>query len=222
MALDVLLDGSKRVVVEHTATFEFRKAARDSLGVLSGCPLFGDILEPLDDDLRRALTKNHVSFGLMRRRIIEELAPLRRQLFCHRSKKLIEVVLGDVVVCGIPCVDYSSMGQRQGLSGPTAIIILMWIRLMQVHQPAFIVIEEVVPFRTRGLPLIEEPDMLGLLYAFQTIELGPRNFGLPVNRPRMYCIGVHRQRGVLSRPLLELLEGIPLHTAPWTGRDFSS
>ena len=126
------------------------------------------------------------------------------KLFCHRAKRLIDVVLGEVAVCGTPCVDYSSMGQRQGLSGPTAFIVPTWIRLMQVHEPAFIRIEEVVPFKTRGLPLIEEPDMLGRLYAFQTIELNPRSFGLPINRPRMYCIGVHRQRATLMRPLAEI------------------
>ena len=91
---------------------------------------------------------------------------------------------------------------------------------MQVHEPPFIVIEEVVPFRTRGLPLIEEQDMLGLLYAFQTIELGPRDFRLPINRPRMYCIGVHRRLATLSRPLSELLKSIVLHAASWTGLDF--
>lgn len=100
--------------------------------------------------------------------------------------------MGDIVVSGIPCVDYSTYGQHSGLSGPTGILVIIWVRLMQLHCPAFIIIEEVKPFLKKGLPLIMQEHLLDGLYDFGFEFMDPRFFGLPVSRPRLYCILTRR------------------------------
>ena len=104
----LLTSGGKetgRITIESTATFEIEKAARDAFSSLSTCALFGDVLLLLPDDLYRRVNIDPPALAMRSRPIITEQAPL----------KPVEVVLGDMAVCGIPCVDFSSIGQRQGL-----------------------------------------------------------------------------------------------------------
>ena len=70
------------------------------------------------------------------------------------------ISLGDIVISGIPSIDYSSYGRRQGLSGTTGLLIAIWVRLMLIHRPAFILLEEVQPFLQEGIPFVMESDVL--------------------------------------------------------------
>ena len=67
-------------------------------------------------------------------------------------------------------------------------LILIWVRLILINMPAFIILEAVKPFLKEGLPLLMQPDMLGSSYTFTFYFLDPRFFYLPVSRPRLYCI----------------------------------
>ena len=60
--------------------------------------------------------------------------------------------------------------------------------MIQSHLPKFVIIEEVPQFMKHGLPLLMEPCALGSLYDFSYGILNPRGLGLPVSRPRLYCV----------------------------------
>ena len=67
------------------------------------------------------------------------------------------------------------MGQRRGLSGPSGVVILTWVRMLLDLQSAYIILEEVVPFRIDGLPMVI--DLLIDVYSFEYTILDPKFFG---------------------------------------------
>ena len=54
----------------------------------------------------------------------------------------------DVLVAGIPCVDYSLMGTRRCMQGPSFVLILAWSFIMRQLQPLFAIVENIVQFPT--------------------------------------------------------------------------
>ena len=161
-ALGLLLHSApadRTIPTVHSATFELRRAARDTLRVLSDCPLFGDLMDLLRPRVRkRVCQKDPPSSDELERLIIGEQVLLAHEAWCHRAGRFVTIDLGDIAVCGVPCIDYSLMGLRRGLSGPTAVVLMLWVRLLQIHQPSFVIVEEVVQFKTRGLPFIRLSD----------------------------------------------------------------
>ena len=141
--------------------------------------------------------------------MIDEKLRLLHNSYCSRAETHVNIDLGDILVSGIPCVDFSTYGSRKGLSGPSGILILIWVRLILIHMPAFIILEEVKPFLKEGLPLLMQPDMLGSSYTFAFEFLDPRFFNLPVSRPRMYCILTRTCSWSLSRSLNDLRSTFP-------------
>ena len=105
------------------------------------------------------------------------------------------MTLGDLVVCGIPCADFSPMGMRQELSGPSGALICTWVRVILEFLPTVLLVEEVPGFKRHGLPFISSDDALGLHYSFDHVLLDPRHLGLPVSRPRLYCVACLRSSG---------------------------
>ena len=173
--------------IVHSATFELRAAARDTLLSLSDCPLFGDLMELLPLDVKSLVChKDPPSPSVLEKLIIGNQVALSPDAWCYRLKRRVIICMGDIAVCGVPCIDFSPMGLRRGLDGPTASVLVVWVRLLQIHQPMFIILEEVVQFRKRGLSFIEQSHMLGGLYRFEVLELNPRHLGLPISRPRVY------------------------------------
>ena len=86
-------------------------------------------------------------------KIIGEQVIILDRAYCYRAKAFVPVDLGDVVISGIPCVDFSTYGKHAGLEGPTRILVVIWIRLMQIHKPSVIIIEEVNLSCTSASPL---------------------------------------------------------------------
>ena len=99
---------------------------------------------------------------------------------------MLPVDLGEVCLSGVPCVDFSPMGQRRGLSGPSGVVILTWVRMLLDFQPAYIILEEVVQFRKHGLPMVI--DLMNGVYSFESATLDPKLVGWPVSRPRLYFV----------------------------------
>ena len=101
-------------------------------------------------------------------------------------------------------------------------LILIWVRLILIHMPAFIILEEVKPFLKEGLPLLMQPDMLGSSCTFTFGFLDPRFFNLPVSRPRMYCILTRTCSWSLSRSLDDLRSTFPplVSDRPTCGLDY--
>ena len=195
--------------VHHMCTFEISKAARDVIRLASKCPLFGDLCSVLPDDVYAWVKAKPRSVSQMRKLIITDQLMLRTHAYCYRSLSYELISLGDIVISGIPCIDYSSYGRRQGLSGTTGLLIAIWVRLMLIHRPAFIILEEVQPFLQEGIPFLMESDVLGAIYSFSFEMLDPRFFNLPVSRPRLYCILTRLDLWSLNRPLNELRSTLP-------------
>ena len=135
----------------HTCAFETRKAARDVLVAGSHGAVFGDIFGLLPLALRSWIDNGSHTFGSLQARIIEARPVVSRKAFCYRAETEVEVLLGDIVVCGIPCVDFSPMGMQRGLGGPTGALVCAWVRIILEYLPAVILIEEVPGFVKHGL-----------------------------------------------------------------------
>ena len=195
--------------LEHTCTFEISKHARDVLALTSDCPLFGDVLSLLPPTVLAWARKRDRTVDELKRAIVLDRPLLAFSSHCYRTGVDVEVDLGDVVISGIPCVDFSNYGARLGLTGPTTILIMVWVRLMLMHMPMIIVVEEVGPFVKKCLPMLMKDDMLGKDYNFDFDMLDPRFLNLPVSRPRMYCILVRRDFVRFQRPFTELRSTLP-------------
>ena len=201
--------------------FELLQSARDILRCTSSCPLFGDITGLLPDSVRTWATQPDMVIERLKDRIIDGRVQLADAALCHRKQDHHLIDMGDVVVSGIPCEDYSSYGSHRGLAGPTGLLVVIWVRLMQQHVPRFIVIEEVKPFLKKCLPLLVRSDMLGSLYSFSYECMDPRLLNLPVGRPRLYCILARKLDCTLSRPLSDMRSTIPpLAPLDRTGMDY--
>ena len=153
------MSGSDRSVrridrILHSAAFEILPRARKTLEAIVDGPVFGDICDLLPTTTRKWATSGSRSFGALRRVILDQQVQLASTSFCHRSCQQVPVRLGDISFAGIPCVDYSPMGLRQQTRGPPGLLVLIWARMIQVHRPRFVVIEEVPQFEKHGLVLL--------------------------------------------------------------------
>ena len=209
---NVLLSGCDRSArglgrILHSAAFEILPRARDALVDILDGPVFGDICELLPTAIRKWATSGSRSFGILKRTILNQQVPLASTSFCHRSGKPMPAVrLGDISFAGIPCVDYSPMGLRKQTRGPTGLLVLVWARMIQVHRPRFIVIEEVPQFEKHGLTVLMSGGVLGNLYDFLHGIVNPRSLGLPVSRPRLYVIGVLRGFAAIEGSVKDLTQ----------------
>ena len=85
---------------------------------------------------------------------------------------------------GIPCVDFTTWGLCRRLSGPTAILVMMFICLRILLKEAIVIIENVVGF---PMDLLER--YLGRFYDFTGAVCANTDFaGLPVRRDRRYVV----------------------------------
>ena len=108
--------GSGQLCFAHVDTFEIRPAARDTLAATTDAALFGDILSllPLSLPTRSDLSK--MDLDKLQRGIIADRDCLAEHCVFHRAQALVQVDLSDLRVSGVPCVDFSPMGPRKGLS----------------------------------------------------------------------------------------------------------
>jgi site-specific DNA-cytosine methylase len=203
---------------EHTATFELRAAARSTLKVTTSGALFGDITLLLPAHLRERSDLGSLDFDQLQDIVMDETVVLETECYCHRVEAMVPVDLGHICVSGVPCVDFSSMGQRQGLSGPSGLLILTWIRMLMDFRPAFVVLEEVPQFEQHGLPIVKR--LLEGIYTFEVIRLDPKVRGWPVSRPRLYCIATCCESAELTRSLADLSSSCIPDRAHGCGRDF--
>ena len=52
----------------------------------------------------------------------------------------------ELCVSGIPCVDYSPMGARQGVLGKTFILVIAWAFVIRINLPLYAIVENVPAF----------------------------------------------------------------------------
>lgn len=97
----------------------------------------------------------------------------------------------DGIAGGSPCQDYSVAGLRQGFSNPRGLLIFEQLRLAEVLQPKFILIENVKGLVTHDkgrtlATIIERYESKGYKVVYKV--LNAKDFGVPQNRERVYIV----------------------------------
>ena len=111
-------------------------------------PAFGDPRCLLPDSVRSWALCSQRRLLELKTKIVDRRVVLKDHSYRHRAKSEIRVTLGDIHVAGIPFADYSTYGSHRGLGVPTVILVFVWVRLIHLHLPMFLVIEKVVPLLT--------------------------------------------------------------------------
>ncbi|CAE7564829.1 unnamed protein product [Symbiodinium necroappetens] len=109
-----------------------------------------------------------------------------------------------IAIAGISCpmlsLDWSCMGSKHGLVGKGNQANIMWVRERCAKQEKVIIME--------CTSLFDESEaatkMLSSLYDFQSIIVGPDDFGLPCTRQRKFSVGILRSWGYMDAPLSEI------------------
>ena len=108
---------------------------------------------------------------------------------CNRNYKIDEKSVPDgsiaisVLVAGSACVDYSSFGSQQMAAGPTAIFLLLLLRMVLEYRPMIFLHENVIGF---VISLLE--DVLSPIYRLEESIIASEAMSFPVERRRKYCI----------------------------------
>ena len=90
---------------------------------------------------------------------------------------------------GSPCVAWTSFGSKEGWLHPTALVVLVWARLMRCLGPGLI-IHECSP----GFPMKDLEYLLGADFKGQTAVVCPCDLGLPSPRARRYSLFVNARK----------------------------
>ena len=94
------------------------------------------------------------------------------------------------------------MGSKSGLLGSGIQANVLWVQERRQMQEHLLFIECTSQFDEEAAATAHLSD----LYAFQSIILGPDDFGLPCTRQRKFCVGVLRQWGYMDKPLARVGE----------------
>jgi DNA-cytosine methyltransferase len=97
----------------------------------------------------------------------------------------------DLVIGGSPCIDFTKIGKRRGLAGEHGKMIYEFTRIVRESDCGFFIFENVI-----GVVDIQEVfqnELAGYELGFYRI-CPKRNLGLAMPRPRLFVIGVKRNR----------------------------
>ena len=103
----------------------------------------------------------------------------------------------DGIIGGPPCQGFSDIGRRLP-EDPRSLLLMEFFRIVQEVRPAFFAMENV-----RGLAYVKTRDVLESAlsmvadeYAvFGPVLLNAADFGAATNRPRLFVIGIHKDKG---------------------------
>ena len=161
---------------DQKAAGVLREIMPDAIGL-------GDILDLLPDDVRGRLSDEPADFDKLTSMLVHEAPCLNISLFSSGAECPESALLGHIHVAGVPRTDFSLMGKRQQTHGVTMQCFLVWIRLMVMVQPLYIVFENV---RFSSISVLH--DLLGHLYFIDDALLDPSRLGWPVRRVRRYVV----------------------------------
>lgn len=138
--------------------------------------IFGDIMDLL------TLPEVDPSWDFMYKKRIVMEAAVRSSAFCLRARQYAAVGRPVVTSSGVPCQDFSSVGNRKGLEGKTAHLLLAWMRWHLVMRIPVVLLENVPQF---CLDVIN--DFMGKQYFIIAVLCGPEHVGFAFShRPRLY------------------------------------
>ena len=116
---------------------------------------------------------------------------------CHPDDTFCSYKWSWIHIAGPPCVDWSSNGLCQGLSGPTTVHLLSWLALVRLVRPYIIICENVVKWPHNYVHSWLAP----VGYSMRTCILNSTMFAFPVERNRRYTVFTLDMCVTLPRPL---------------------
>jgi DNA (cytosine-5)-methyltransferase 1 len=105
----------------------------------------------------------------------------------------------DILCAGFPCQAFSNAGKKQGFDDVRGTLFFDIKRILEHHKPKFIILENVkhlVKHDDGNTWNVIKNNLVNLGYAItqQPLILSPHQFGVPQNRPRVYILGVLREK----------------------------
>ena len=120
---------------------------------------------------------------------------------CQHDDDLLLSVETDLYVCGFPCPDFSQAGKGQGVNGPTGHIIVHVVHRIQKLLPSVFILENVCGLMTQHPKTLQWliktlQNMCNQIYHVTAKVMNSQDHGLPQNRPRLYILGIVKDRMV--------------------------
>lgn len=132
-------------------------------------------------------------------------AVLRKATSCVKHKSKCELVGTDIAIGGSPCVDYSLVGLKRKMNGPTFPCLLAWAQYIVQKNVVLGVHENVPQFGGAQLEAMVQRTHHVFALRVRTDDVG---FGKQCRRQRLYHVLVHRQRAKLLMNPVELYQRV--------------
>ena len=143
---------------------------------------------------QNANTKRMRMYDLMGQYLLSKAASefVDTSAFCCLHFQQCPITTGacEILVAGLTCVAFSSMGKMEGLAHPSSRDLLTFAVGARHRRPIFLVLESAASY-----PKEKISELLEDLYHLEFISHpGPVLHGWPISRPRMYCMGFLRDK----------------------------
>ena len=125
-----------------------------------------------------------------------------RKAFCYKHNRCCRVsgCSGDpagiitIMVAGVTCTDYSSMGNGLQNTGTTVLVFYAFAFQVLADLPEIVLLECTVLFDTIVLKIFSSE------YLIQCIDFSPREMGIPSSRPRKYMLLTRASKVAMRLP----------------------
>lgn len=87
-----------------------------------------------------------------------------------------------------PCQPYSVRGNRKGLNDPRSRSFVNLLKLLKIHRPKVLMLENVSGFRDSDAHRLALDIFSEIGYVSHCLELSPTDFGVRMRRPRFYLV----------------------------------
>jgi len=120
----------------------------------------------------------------------------------------------DILCAGFPCQAFSNAGKKHGFEDVRGTLFFDIKRILEHHKPKFIVLENVkhlVKHDGGNTWNVIKNNLVNLGYAIteEPLILSPHQFGIPQNRPRVYILGVLKEK--MKKPIEHVSIDISKH-----------
>jgi len=105
----------------------------------------------------------------------------------------------DILCAGFPCQAFSNAGKKKGFEDVRGTLFFDIKRILEYHKPKYLILENVkhlVKHDGGNTWKVIKLNLINLGYAIteEPIILSPNQFGIPQNRPRVYILGVLKEK----------------------------
>jgi DNA (cytosine-5)-methyltransferase 1 len=126
----------------------------------------------------------------------------------------VDIPSHDILCAGFPCQAFSNAGKKQGFDDTRGTLFFDIQRILEHHKTKFIVLENVkhlVKHDGGNTWNVIKSILTNLGYAIteEPLILSPHQFGIPQNRPRVYILGVLKEK--LKTPIDKISIDISKH-----------